>query len=328
MHLRGEFFCRTTFTAPWGLAFPAREHAYFLFVEEGECWVAVEGDARRGDRLLASLATSPLNPHVAAGQSPATALVHLKCGDLLILPHGHPHAVSDHPDTPLVSLEAFDLGRGPLLCAGRKWGGGGASTRILRGAFHLERPEGHPLFRFMPASIHLGAAEARMHPGLAAMLTLMVDEAKAALPGVQGVITRLLETIFIQALRVWMLLPCTCGKEWLVALGDPSISGALDLIHRSPEQPWTVASLSEKVGLSRSPFAARFNEKVGMPPLAYLTQWRMRLAARLLREQNLSLTRVSGRVGYASEAAFSRAFKQQFGVSPGVYRRGGVQSST
>jgi len=157
---------------------------------------------------------------------------------------------------------------------------------------------------------------------LEAMLSLMVEEAKAALPGVQGVITRLLETIFIQALRLWTSSPCGCGKEWLVALNDHHISSALDLIHRAPERPWTVASLSEKVGLSRSPFAARFNEKVGMPPLAYLTQWRMRLAARLLREQNLSLTQVSGRVGYASEAAFSRVFKQQFGVSPGSYRRG------
>lgn len=297
MHLRGEFFCRSTFTAPWGLAFPARDQAYFRFVEEGECWVVIEDGSRP---------------------------IHLKRGDLLLLPHGHGHALCDPPGSPLVSMDDFNRLRGPGLCASRAWGGGGHVSRTLCGVFHLEHPEGHPLFRCMPAFIHLRADQARMHPGLEAMLSLMVEEAKAALPGVQGVITRLLETIFIQALRVWTSSPCGCGKEWLVALGDHHISSALDLIHRTPEQPWTVASLSEKVGLSRSPFAARFNEKVGMPPLAYLTQWRMRLAARLLREQNLSLTQVSGRVGYASEAAFSRVFKQQFGVSPGSYRRGPV----
>ncbi len=297
MHLRGEFFCRSTFTAPWGLAFPARGQAYFRFVEEGECWVVLED-----------------------GSEP----VHLKRGDLLLLPHGHAHVLCDQPGSHVASLESFNHGRSSNLCARRPWGGGGQASRTLCGVFHLERPEGHPLFRCMPAFIHLRADQARMHPGLEAMLALMVEEAQAALPGVQGVITRLLETIFIQALRVWTSSPCGCGKEWLVALNDPHISSALDLIHRTPEQPWTVASLSEKVGLSRSPFAARFNAKVGMPPLAYLTQWRMRLAARLLREQNLSLTQISGRVGYASDAAFSRVFKQQFGVAPGSYRRSGV----
>jgi AraC-like DNA-binding protein len=296
MHLHGEFFCRSTFTSPWGLAFPARDQAYFRFVEAGECSVVVEG-----------------------GSGP----IHLKQGDLLFLPHGHAHALCDQPGSPLSSLIRCNQMRGkPGFCADCGWGGGGRESRLLCGVFHLEHPEGHPLFRCMPAFIHLRADQAQMHPGLEAMLSLMVEEAKAALPGVQGVITRLLETIFIQALRLWTSSPCGCGKEWLVALNDHHISSALDLIHRAPERPWTVASLSEKVGLSRSPFAARFNEKVGMPPLAYLTQWRMRLAARLLREQNLSLTQVSGRVGYASEAAFSRVFKQQFGVSPGSYRRG------
>lgn len=297
MHLRGEFFCRSTFTAPWGLVFPAREQAYFRFVEAGECWAVLED-----------------------GSEP----VHLQRGDLLLLPHGHAHALCDQPDSPRASLEDFSRERGASLCARRSWGGGGQASRTLCGVFHLERPEGHPLFRCMPAFIHLRADQARMHPGLEAMLSLMVEEAQAALPGVQGVITRLLETVFIQALRVWTSSPCGCGKEWLVALNDPHVSSALDLIHRTPEQPWTVASLSEKVGLSRSPFAARFNEKVGMPPLAYLTQWRMRLAARLLREQNLTLTQISGRVGYASDAAFSRVFKQQFGIAPGSYRRSGV----
>jgi AraC-like DNA-binding protein len=295
MHLQGELFCRSTFTAPWGLRFPALGQAYFRFVEAGGCWMLIE----------------------ATQES-----LHLERGDLVLLPHGHGHALCDRPNSPLATLECFSKTRGESrFCEGRPWGGGGAASRMLCGSFHLEHPERHPLFRCMPIFIHLKASQAKMHPGLASMLSLMVEEAKAALPGSQGVITRLLETIFIQALRVWTSSPCGCGKEWLVALNDDHISSALNLIHRSPEQPWTVASLSEKVGLSRSPFAARFSEKVGMPPLAYLTQWRMRVAARLLREQALSLAQVSEKVGYASESAFSRVFKQQFGVSPGSYRR-------
>lgn len=296
LHLRGEFFCRSTFTAPWGLAFPAQEQAYFRFVEEGQCWVVLEQDAQA---------------------------IHLQRGDLLLLPHGHAHALCDQPGSPLAVLAEFDRSRKQgSFCTGHPWGGGGQASRVLCGIFHLERPEGHPLFRCMPAHIHLRADQARLNPGLEAMLALMAQEAQAAMPGVQGIVTRLLETIFIQALRVWTSSPCACGKPWLTALADPQIASALDLIHQAPERPWTVASLSEQVGLSRSPFAARFHEKVGMPPLAYLTQWRMRLAARLLRERHLSLAQVSARVGYASEAAFSRVFKQAYGEAPGTYRRG------
>jgi AraC-like DNA-binding protein len=297
LHLRGELFCRSTFTAPWRLRFPARPEAYFRFVETGACWIVPED-----------------------GREP----VLLRQGDLALLPHGHGHGLCDDPRSALASPDCFRRAQGgPEYCEGPAWGGGGAASRVLCGVFHLERPEGHPLFRCMPPLIHLSAD--RTPPGMEALLALMAEEAKAARPGVQAIVTRLLEAVFIQALRAWTSTPCACGKEWLAALDDPPVYAALDLIHQAPEQPWTVASLSERVGLSRSPFAARFSGKVGLPPLAYLTQWRMRVAARLLRERNLGLAQVSARVGYASEAAFSRAFKQQFGLSPGAYRReGGV----
>jgi AraC-like DNA-binding protein len=103
-------------------------------------------------------------------------------------------------------------------------------------------------------------------------------------------------------------------------LRDPQVGAALGLIHREPEREWTVAGLAAEVGMSRSPFAAKFAELVGEPPLAYLTAWRMQVAAGLLRD-GLPVAEVAARVGYESEAAFSRAFKRWRGESPSAYRR-------
>jgi AraC-like DNA-binding protein len=294
LRLQGEFLCRTTLTAPWGLSFPAQDQAHIRFVETGSCWVEVEGEREA---------------------------IHLLKGELLLLFHGHAHVMRDRPLTSARPLEDFIRANTQVCNTQHAWGGGGAPTEMLCGSFHLEQPKSHPLFRFLPASIHLRADQAHSHPGLEAMLHLMVEEARAALPGVQGIITCLLEAIFIQALRAWASSRPEGASDWLSAMGDRQVFAALDLIHRAPEQPWTVASLSERVGLSRSPFAARFSDKVGMPPLTYLTHWRMRVAAGLLRDRQLGIGQVSQRVGYASESAFSRAFKQQFGISPGAYQR-------
>ena len=208
LHLRGELFCRSTFTAPWGLRFPARPEAYFRFVEAGACWIVPED-----------------------GREP----VLLRQGDLALLPHGHGHGLCDDPRSALASPDCFRRAQGgPEYCEGPAWGGGGAASRVLCGVFHLERPEGHPLFRCMPPLIHLSAD--RTPPGMEALLALMAEEAKAARPGVQAIVTRLLEAVFIQALRAWTSTPCACGKEWLAALDDPPVYAALDLIHQAPEQ--------------------------------------------------------------------------------------------
>lgn len=123
------------------------------------------------------------------------------------------------------------------------------------------------------------------------------------------------------ALRAWIeSLPEGRGG-WLGALRDRHVGAALGLLHRAPERDWTNASHASEVGLSRSRFAGRFTALVGQPPLTYLTRWRMEKAAGLLHEGDLGLAEIAGRVGYESEAAFSRAFRRHFGVPPGVYRR-------
>src|SRR5207244_11530793 len=108
---------------------------------------------------------------------------------------------------------------------------------------------------------------------------------------------------------------------WLGVLPDANRWAALRVIHRDPERPWSVAALALEVAMSRSPFAARFTTLVGEPPLAYVTHWRMSLAAGQLRSDSLSVSEVADRVGYKSAAALSKAFQHCFGLAPGTYRR-------
>jgi AraC-like DNA-binding protein len=124
----------------------------------------------------------------------------------------------------------------------------------------------------------------------------------------------------VYLVRAWYDERPVADTGWSAALADPAVAQALSAIHGHPERPWTVQSLAALAGLSRAPFARRFTETVGSPPLAYLTWWRMTTAARLLRESDRPLRAVAARTGYVSEFAFARAFKREFGVAPGRYR--------
>jgi len=135
-------------------------------------------------------------------------------------------------------------------------------------------------------------------------------------------IARLMDIIFVQAVRTWVEAQPHDQGGWLGALRDPQIGAALALIHREPSRDWSVSTLAHEVAMSRSIFAAKFNSLVGAPPLTYLTRWRLWQAARLLAEEKLSVGETALRVGYESEAAFSKAFKRQFGQPPLAYRRG------
>ena len=131
----------------------------------------------------------------------------------------------------------------------------------------------------------------------------------------------------IQAIRSWIAQDPAAQKGWLGALRDRQIGRAISLIHRSPDYPWTVASLASEVAMSRSAFAARFTELVGEPAIHYLASWRMNVALKWLKEDKVTLVELASRLGYQSEAAFSRAFKRFMGVSPGAIRRSNEATS-
>jgi AraC-like DNA-binding protein len=150
----------------------------------------------------------------------------------------------------------------------------------------------------------------------------MAAEAKDRKPGGDAVITRLADLLVIQAIRSWIAQDPAAQTGWLGALQDQQIGRAIALIHRQPARDWTVAALASEVAMSRSAFAARFTERVGEPAMRYVARWRMHVALTSLREEATALADVASRLGYRSEAAFSRAFKRVTGVSPGAARRG------
>jgi len=162
---------------------------------------------------------------------------------------------------------------------------------------------------------------------LQSTLRFLTSEARELRAGGETVITRLADILVIQAIRSWIATDAQAQTGWLRALRDKQIGRAIALIHRDPARDWTLPSLASAVGMSRSAFAARFTELVGEPAMQYLLRWKMHAALRWLRESDTPLSQLASRLGYESEAAFSRAFKRLMGVSPGAARRAvGVSS--
>jgi AraC-like DNA-binding protein len=152
-------------------------------------------------------------------------------------------------------------------------------------------------------------------------LRFMAAEARELRPGGETIITRLADILVIQAIRAWMEQDPAAQTGWLGALQDKQIGRAIALIHRDPARAWTLASLAAEVAMSRSAFAARFTELVGVSAMHYVARWRMHVALTWLKEQDIALGDLAGRLGYQSEAAFSRAFKRFMGMPPGAVRR-------
>ena len=153
-------------------------------------------------------------------------------------------------------------------------------------------------------------------------LRLIAAEAASLRPGGEAVLTRLSDILVIQILRDCIEHDPAAQRGWLGALRDRQIGRAISLIHRDPARDWTVASLASELAMSRSAFAARFTELVEEPAMRYVTRWRMQVARSWLAEDGVTVGEVAGRLGYQSEAAFSRAFKRMIGVSPGAVARG------
>lgn len=300
LRLTSRLYSRSELRAPWGIEMPPARRMAFHVVDRGGAWLRREGE---GD------------------------LTALAAGDLVVLPHGGGHQLVDHPSTltqPLIELSANSSG-----CPRLQLGGSGPATSLVCGYFQLEEEGGwedHPLVPLLPGMIHVKGEDGRKVPWLEATLRFLADEAGSGRPGTDAVVHSLTAILFVQVLRAW-LEHDGIAPGWLGALRDPQMGRALTLLHTNPERGWTTATLAAGVNMSRSAFAARFTALVGEPPLTYLTRWRMRLAAGLLRE-DVPLTEVAERVGYESEAAFSVAFKRERGVPPGQYRRSLPPSAT
>ncbi|HEU4949099.1 MAG TPA: AraC family transcriptional regulator [Kribbella sp.] len=285
---------RTEVRAPWGLRFPEITGAAFHLVAQGTCWLLPAGDRAAPTQLFP--------------------------GDVVLLRDGSAHALADDPGTPLADFRPeLDDPTSPIGHV--RLDGPGAAALLLCGAYQLGRDRPHPLMAELPEVMYL-PAQAGRHSGLKATIDLLGAELEQRQPGGDGIVPALVDAMLLYILRAWVQRQAGEPRGWAHALMDPAVGRALAAIHAQPARPWTVQLLAATGGLSRSAFAQRFVALVGVPPLTYLTWWRMTTAERLLRDSDHRLDTVGRQIGYTSEFAFGKAFKREFGVSPGRYRTG------
>ncbi|HTJ71744.1 MAG TPA: AraC family transcriptional regulator [Actinospica sp.] len=218
-------------------------------------------------------------------------------GDFVLLPRGDRHQLSDP---------------------------GGASAepaRWLCGVFGIGDPQASHLLESLPPVVILrGGTGGPVLEGLEVARRMLLIEMQSPSQGWAVMVARILDLIFIQIPRSWAAGP-DAGPNWLAGAFDPQIGVALSAIHRDSDHDWTVEELARACNLSRSAFAARFAERVGKPPATYLAHVRLDAATNLLRDSSLPIARVAQTVGYESEAAFSRAFKNRYGMPPIRWRQ-------
>lgn len=265
-----------------GLLYGGAGVAGFHFITQGMCFCRVQG--RRPFRLLQ--------------------------GDLLFLPTGLRHEL-----LPSESAPARPAPMAPVPREAR-----GAVARFLCGGYRTAESRHHPLLSMLPPVIHMPASELDRCEALRAVLRLLVLEATRPEPGSDALIEQLIHTLLIYFVRHFVARSEVDAGGWLKALSDAQLARALSEIHARPGDAHTVATLARSAGMSRAAFARRFQALAGQPPLAYVSAWRMRVAASLLRDTPLGLAQVAQKVGYESEFAFSRAFKRHTGRAPSHFR--------
>lgn len=279
---------QVTVRGDWGARYPAYRHLKFGSLLAGERWIGVEGE-------------SPIRMHA---------------GDFYLLTDGRPYYVASAPDTPLVDgAAAFATGGDPS--GALEVGSGAISSMAIGGRFTFSNDDMAGQLRFLPALIHIRASE-DTQGRLANLLAMLKEETQHAAPGATFALANVANLILVRILRIYAAR-IDIGPSWLCGSLDPAISAVLSLMHQKPQMRWTVQTLANHVGLSRSALADRFQQKVGQAPIAYLTQWRM-LLARVALRQGQPIATLASEIGFGSAAAFGLAFKRETGLSPGRYR--------
>ena len=290
VRMRGEFVCANEFSAPWGFSFD-KPVAHFHIVERGSAWISV-GSKKH---------------------------LRIETGDLVLLPLGNGHLLSSdqrvkcRPIDRAIAKEAVRKGSVYRL------GGGGEETHVICGQFSFAGVLAPKLMHVLPQLMHIRAREGKPLEWLRLTSHFLVEETRHPKPGSAIMIARLLDLLFIQAVREWGSgSPKNLG--WLSGLRDEQIGRALSALHDDPSREWKVEFLAEIAGMSRSAFAARFSDIVGQTPLKYLATWRLDLAADHLRAGKMTIRQIAETTGYGSESALTRAFKAQHGFTPAKFR--------
>ena len=296
LRMDGIFYCRSELRGRWGTSIPAiPDHLWFHVVIEGKGWLDI-GDSE----------TEPLL---------------LQPGKFALVPHGQGHSLWSEKGVPTPNVLDLDREQINERYEILRHGEGEDQTTMICGALSFNHPASRILIKALPELMQVDTLNSPQMEWMQSTLRLLAAESREPRPGGEAVITRLGDILVVQAIRSWIETDPVAQTGWLGALNDQQIGRAIALIHREPAQPWTVASLANKVAMSRSAFAARFTELVGEPVMQYVTRWRMYVAMDVLKEQGKSVAEVAAELGYQSEAAFSRAFKRVLSVSPGEVRR-------
>jgi len=328
VRLSGAVFFTADFSSPWAIESPLPDKLAATVIPEAECVVLfhilVEGECE-----------------VACPSHPVTLM---ESGDVVVFPRGDQHTMRSHgAATPSPLSSIFSPGQHdepPQL----SYGGGGRTSRFVCGYLNCDQ-RFSPLVDALPTMLlvrsrdeysSIEAVDTRgMLPDvvpqgsgtwLGTTLKFTVNEARAARPGNAAILGRLTELMFVEILREYMQrLPASQGG-WLSGVNDPYVGKALRLMHEDPVRDWTVDELAREAAVSRSVLAQRFTELVGEAPMRYLAGWRMQLAKQMMRDGAGNIQDIATRVGYESEAAFSRAFKRATGSPPTAWRREAVRS--
>ena len=299
LRLEGAIFLRAEYTEGWAYESPpgadlaallrpgAERLIFFHIVAKGRCWISLPD----GDPMWAEE------------------------GDVIVIPYGDQHAMggsSPCERVPIASLlDPPPWNTMPVI----RHGAGGDETHVVCGYLHSEDPLFDPALQTFPPAFVV-----RPPPGPAAQWVDASIRYAVSLSTTGPPPTRLPELLLVEVLRLHLATAPAATHGWLAALHDPVLAPAMALVHREPERRWTVADLAAEVAVSRSLLDERFRRVLGRSPIRYLAEWRMHLAADLLRTTDLGVTAVARRVGYEAEEAFSRAFKRHHGVAPGTWR--------
>lgn len=295
MRLRGASYGRLRLAPPFGIRFPTGRGARFHFVASGDLFLQ-EADG---------------------------TLHRLGCGDAVLLPRGDQHALVSQAGTPLRDVDQFQVTPvcsdvcmvsdvTPETCRTE-------DALIFSGRMEFELDTMHPLVGLMPKVMSVGALLGKQ-PEIAPLLAAMEREMAAERAGAAGILARLADVVAATIVRGWVECGCGDATGWIEALRDPKLGRVIAALHRDPGRDWTLADMAAEMGSSRSVFAARFANVTGTTPQRYVAALRMRLAEQWIGRDGMAIDTAAKRLGYASHAAFARAFKRLTGHSPGQAR--------
>lgn len=304
IRLEGAIFLNGEMRAPWCFKVPPSAYiaqvlkpgvqrlAICHLVLQGRCWAQAEG-----------------------GEP-----VRVEAGEVIVVPQGHAHVVGSGLQQAAVDVDHVVTPRVPATERIR-YGGDGETTVIVCSWFAYEGDAPNPMMANLPHLFTTALRSRSAGPWIEQSIDFVLADAAAHKPGSEMLVAKVAEMLFAEVVRGYIEAMPANNPGWLAGLRDSQVGRCLALMHAEPARNWTVDELANEVHVSRSVLAEKFAELVGVPPMHYLTRWRMIVAAGLLRNDQANLARVAEGVGYESQEAFSRAFKREYGVAPGQWRQ-------